>query len=59
MGHYFSGTAQYAMERKVLHITLHDKGNNSAIRSKTKVYLYLPVPLIVLSTIIIGHTSHN
>ena len=30
-------TAQHAMERKMLHITLHDKVKNSVIRSKTKV----------------------
>ena len=30
-------TAQHAMDRKILHITLHDKVKNSIIRSKTKV----------------------
>ena len=30
-------TAQRAMERKMLHITLHDKVKHSVIRSKTKV----------------------
>ena len=30
-------TAQHAMERKMLHITLYDKVKNSVIRSKTKV----------------------
>ena len=29
--------AQHAMERKMLHITLHDKVKNTVIRSKTKV----------------------
>ena len=30
-------TAQHAMERKMLHITLHDKIKNTVKRSKTKV----------------------
>ena len=30
-------TAQHAMEKKMLHITLHDEVKKSVIRSKTKV----------------------
>ena len=30
-------TAQHAMKRKMLHITLHDKVKNLVIRNKTKV----------------------
>ena len=30
-------TVQHPMERKMLHITLHDKVENSVVRSRTKV----------------------
>ena len=40
-------TAQHAMERKMLHITLHDKVKNSVIRSKTKVKNLLQKNVIV------------